>query len=1117
MNRPDNILIQHIESFIKKYFKNKLFRGLIFFTLLITSVFLFFNFIEYVAYLPEIARMVIFYGFLLLFVTVFILNIAYPGIKLIRYRNSMSVREAALIIGKHFPDVSDKLLNTLQLSEYYANESKENKFLLAAIKQKTEKLSVVPFAAAVDLKGNLKYVKIAAIPVFIFVFSLLLFPSFVKNPAQRIVMYNTHFSKPLPFEVSIRNQDLSVMQNEDFELTINLEGVEIPSQFYIESNKTKFLMERTSTTEFRYVFRKVGQEINFNIIGGDFRSNRLNLIVHPKPLLLAYEAELNYPAYTGRSKETIKDQSWLSVPVGTLIQWRFFTRDTENISLLIDSLSVEAANDKNSWSYEQLVLQNSNISVTPSNKFSYASSGMNLTVDVINDEYPTISVNQVDDILLNKNKYYTGLIGDDYGFSRLSVKLEVVPDKKEEARMTSTFDLAFDPQNLRQQFFHFLNLDSLETYPGETLKVQFAVYDNDRFSGPKMRLSQVFEHKFASSETLDSISKSTQDEVNKRMEKALKEAQEIRKDLSDLNRKLMLKKEIDWNDRQSVNKLMQKQQSLESELEQLKKERESLNQFNRENELANDRILEKQAMIDKLMEEIIPDDIRKMMEELEKLLDELNKDQITDMLKKMEMNNDQLEKMLDRNLSLLKQLQVEKEMNALMDRLEKLSDELEKNAKETEAKSKEKEELSKNLEDIQEKFEKEMNALDSLRKENKSLERPFKLDDTKSDENQISDEMEGGQQELQKNKNKESSKKQQSGADKMKDLKDKLNMMMQMSSQQQMAEDANALRFLLENVLRISLSQEDLMLNLTVMRRDDPAYVDIIKKQSIISESFRVVEDSLTALSKRQPMIQNFIFEEVNAVKNRVGEAQDFMKDRITGNAANSQQFSMMALNNLALMLSEALKNMQDSMGMPSPMQGEGQCKDGQSSGEGLQNMRQMQEALGKQLKDAMEGKSGNKGKSGMSEEIARMAAQQEAIRQQLKNMIDQMKSEGSLGDGGLNETLLEMEKFEEQLVNKQLNEQLLERQNDIVVRLLESEKAQKERDKEERRESNEFKGENLGNLGENIEYKRLLENQRDVLRVNPVDLHPYYKQKVNQYFIRSNVASVYEEDNKNY
>jgi hypothetical protein len=1117
MNRPDSILIDHIESFIKKFYKNKLYRGLILFTLLITSVFLFFNLIEYVAYLPEMVRMIIFYSFLTLFTLVFFFNIFFPAMKLLRYRNSMSVHEAALIIGKHFPNVSDKLLNTLQLRENYIRNQRENELLLAAIQQKTESLSIVPFTAAVDFRANMKYLKLALVPVSIFILMLLLFPSFVKNPTQRIVMYNTHFAKPLPFEVSLTTEDLSVMQNEDFEFKINVKGLEIPEQFFVESNKTKFLMERVSTTEFRYVFRKVGQVIDFKILGGAYKSNQLTLVVHPKAILLAYEAQITYPSYTKRSNEIIKDQAWLTVPAGSEIKWVFYTRDTEELTVVLDSLRADLIKVNNTWSLESRVLANSRISVIPSNSYSYNTSGIDLTVEVIEDEYPTITVNQIEDSFLSKNKYYTGLIGDDYGFSGLKVNIEIYTEKAEKPRSKSTFDLSFNSETLRQQFFYHINLDSLNTLPGETVNVQFAVFDNDRIYGPKIRLSPVFVNKIASAETLDSLSRKSQEEVNKRMERAHNEAKEIRKDLSELNEKLMLKKEIDWNDRQAVNRLLKKQQSLETELEQLQKERDNLSQFNRDNELANERILEKQAMIDKLMEEIIPDDIRKMMDELEKLLEELNKDQLTDMLKKMEMNSEQLDKMLDRNLSLLKQLQVEKEMNALMDRLEKLSEELEKNAEETEAKTKKKEELSEKLAEIQENFQNEMNVLDSLKNENKSLERPFKIDDTKDDENAINQDIDSGKEDLQKSKSKESSKKQQSGAEKMKNLKDNLNMMMQMSAQQQMAEDANALRFLLENVLRISLSQEDLMLQLTVMRRDDPAYVEVIKKQSIISESFRVVEDSLVALSKRQPMIENFIFEEVNAVKNRVGEAQDFMKDRITGNAANSQQFSMMALNNLALMLSEALKKMQDSMGMPSPMQGEGQCKDGQSSGEGLQNMREMQEALGKQLKNAMDGKSGKSGKSGMSEEIARMAAQQEAIRQQLKNMIDQMKSEGSLeGSDGLNEALLEMEKFEEQLVNKQLNQQLLDQQNEIVVRLLESEKAQKERDREERRESNEFKGENIGNLDQNIEYKRLLNNQMEVLKVNPIDLHPFFKQKVNQYFIRSNVSIFYEENHNN-
>jgi len=200
---------------------------------------------------------------------------------------------------------------------------------------------------------------------------------------------------------------------------------------------------------------------------------------------------------------------------------------------------------------------------------------------------------------------------------------------------------------------------------------------------------------------------------------------------------------------------------------------------------------------------------------------------------------------------------------------------------------------------------------------------------------------------------------------------------------------------------------------------------------------------------------------------------------------------------------------MQESMGMPSNAQGKGKGKGKKQSkepGKSLQNMREMQEALGKQLKEAMKGNPGKGSKGGMSEELARMAAQQEALRGQLKQMLDGLKSEGQTGDNGLNKVLEQMEKFEEGLVNKRLNQQMMDLQNDIVVRLLESEKAQKERDQEERRESEEYKEKNSGNLESIPEYKKMLENQQEQLKTQPIDLMPFYKRLVNEYFIRSNV-----------
>ncbi len=1109
MRNTSNILIQHIEEFVRKYFKNRLFKGVILFTLLISAVFLALIFVEYFSYLPGFLRAFLFYGYLALFAVVLIRYVLIPVYKLINFRKSMSHKEAAMILGTHFPDVSDKLLNTLQLNEQLLHHPNEE-LLVATIRQRTDNLSTVQFLDAVNLRENLKYLKWMLIPLLILMVVWIAYPAFVKKPASRIIDYNTHYVKPLPFSVSFQSP-LYVTQNENYELLIELDGNEFPDQFYVETNGMKMPMTRLQADMFSLQLKKVSQDMRFKVIGGGYNSGMLLLEVYPKAMMMSFEAKLDFPEYIRRPEELIRDQNWIAVPEGTEIHWEFYTRATEMLEINSDSIRFEASQKGDKWTVKTLAMETFGLEVIAANSKSGKAEPMQLHIEVIKDEWPSIHVQAIDDELLNTNKYFTGIIGDDYGFSRLEFRYKVL-NHNEDVIHESVKQLAVDPNLVRQQFYHFINMDSLRVPAGQSVDLQFAVYDNDRVKGPKMRLSAPFSFAFIDKSTLDSVSKSQEENINKQLENALSEAADMKKELSDFNKNLLQKKELDWNDKQQIKDFLERQQSLEDLLNQLKDNQHRLDQFNKENELVNERLLEKQEEINKLIDEVIPDDIRAMMEELQQLLEEMNKDQVAEMLKNLEMNAEKMEAMLDRNLALLQQLKVEKSMNEFMERLEELAKKLEENADATLEKSLDRETLSDNLQEIQDAFEDEMKNLEQIKEENDKLDHPFQLDSTKEDEQQIRQEMESGQQQLQKKKNKESSSDQQSAAGKMQQMRDKLQKMMEMSMQQQLAEDANALRFLLENILRLSIRQEDAMLELHQLKRDDPAYLDIIRDQSIIAETFRTVEDSLIALSKRQQAIQNFIFNEVEAVNMRVAEAQDFMKDRKTANAAGSQQFAMMALNNLALMLAESLKNMQDSMGMPSPMEGDGQCDDGQSPGDGMQNLRQMQESLGNALKNAMEGQSGES-MGMMSEDIARMAAQQEAIRNQLKQLMDELKADGDGAGDGLKEMLEDMEQMEERLVNKQLNQELLDMHNDIIVRMLESEKAQKERELEEKREATEFKGENFGNLIDELEYKSKVEMRQDLLRTMPIDLQPYYKRKLNEYYVRFNTQSSYEKD----
>ena len=93
------------------------------------------------------------------------------------------------------------------------------------------------------------------------------------------------------------------------------------------------------------------------------------------------------------------------------------------------------------------------------------------------------------------------------------------------------------------------------------------------------------------------------------------------------------------------------------------------------------------------------------------------------------------------------------------------------------------------------------------------------------------------------------------------------------------------------------------------------------------------------------------------------------------------------------------------------------------------------------------------------------------------------------------------MEQSEVDLVNKRLTEQTLMRQREILTRLLEAEKAAKERELDNKREAKTAQ-EMARTIPPSFDkYIKAKEKQTELLKTVPPALTPYYKQKVNEYF----------------
>ncbi|MBL4586636.1 MAG: hypothetical protein JKX84_06235 [Flavobacteriales bacterium] len=330
-------------------------------------------------------------------------------------------------------------------------------------------------------------------------------------------------------------------------------------------------------------------------------------------------------------------------------------------------------------------------------------------------------------------------------------------------------------------------------------------------------------------------------------------------------------------------------------------------------------------------------------------------------------------------------------------------------------------------------------------------------------------------------------------------------------------EDMEALRQIVENLLTLSFDEEDLIATLKKTNRNDPKYTDLAREQLKLKDDSKLIEDSLFALSKRVPQIETIVNREIRAIKSNMKKAIAKMADRKTPEALSRQQFALTSLNNLALLLSETIQQMQAAMAAQS---GSGSCsKPGQGKGKGKSpsagGMRKMQEELNKQLEQMKKGmnpggkKPGDKpgmgmGGSKMSKQLAKMAAQQEALRNMAREYESQLnkEGEGGKGSGGDMKKLQEMmEETETDMVNKMVTRQTLLRQQEILTKLLEAEKAELEREQEQRRESKEAKSEDYGNPEIFFEYIRRKNNETELLRTVPPNLNPFYREKVDEYF----------------
>lgn len=1135
MNQSTSQLDHQLQGFRKKYYTDKILRGSLILILLFTSMLFIVLLSEGLFGFSSGVRTGIVFGLGSLFLITLGFMVLWPLSKLLSLSKTISDFQIARMVKNHFPNINDKLINLLQLK----GSQQGNQLAMAAIDQKAADIAPVPLRNAINLNLNKKYLLFLLIPILFFGATYLADKNLLSSSATHLINYQEDFVPPASFTVILTEVPSEMVAGQDYKVDVQVEGRELPEELFIymkKSSETQFLdytLEKENNAKFSYVLSDLKEDFSFYVTNPKFDRvdfDQYNIKVLKRPFIKKFQIKINYPGYTGLGSETLEDNVGdFKAIKGSTITWEMEPQGELTEAALVDDKdrSPQAftfQEDDKRFEYRQRLMDNMEyfISLNSTEGISNIDT-VKYRADVIMDRYPSVYVfSPNNDFLvdIDPSMPLELEIADDFGFSKMGLFYRFTKSGGESdvSKNFKEYPLKIQKKTLLQPLNYLVDLTELGLREGDELEYYIKVWDNDGVSGAKSSTSATFKVIYPTLDAkYDELAKK-QDDVKDELEKLKQKSEDLKQKYKKFQRELLDKKQLSFDDKKELQKMIDDHQEMIKQIEEAQKKFQETKEELQENQMISEQTLEKYDQLNEYMEQLKDSKVEEMLKELQEKMEELDPESIKEKLEDLEMSDEDIQKSLERTLELLKQLEVQAKIDEIRNKLENLEAKQENlNEKTDNTDPKDSENLEKNaerqkeLEKQMEEIQKDLEELNKMKDETKTPDKE-KMDeiDKKGDEakedmkeaseqlKEASEQSEGGKKSQSKSSKSSASQKQKDAKKKMEEMSDQLSSMQMDMQMQQDQQNLEGLRELLENLLKLSFDQEDLRDEVKGLKYGDPVLKDKGQDQKKLQDDMVLVKDSLEALAKKVFQIEKKVMDETQNITENMKKSQVFFRNKQIPMITYHQQTAMTSVNELANMLSEVMKQIQQQM--MSAMQGQGMCPKPGSSGEGMQQMIQQQQQLNEQMMQMMKGQG--KGMGGMDpNKLAEMAAQQEAIRKALKEAHQKIQEEGGKGLGDMGKVMEDMEETEQELLKKMLTKETIERQKKILTRLLNSDKAIRERDLDEKRESKSgFVDERKSpeKLSEE-EYKNKL--RQELLKSNQLEYSSDFIKLIEQYY----------------
>lgn len=1189
--------IHQLDVFRRRYYLDRAFRGFLVFCILFVFFVLLFTLVEFFTYFSVSARTIIFWSISSLLFVVFILLVSVPWLQGKRLLPGMNYRQVCEKLSRLYPELGDRLVNALDLSEQYrdtqdreSSVSADNlssvgffetsSLLQSAIAQITHTFLSYRFEKAIRLKNSLPILFTVVFFLSLLLVLWLSVPRFF-NSSQRLVNYRTPYQREFPFHIDIVVDSLHVEFDHDFELNIRVTGTSLPSELFIRQGELLVPCQRINPNLFRYVFRRVQQDVVFSIATGKFSSQLYALDVDYRSILQYACVTIDYPSYTGLPSQIIDQQLDFILPQGSQIDWSLKFHHSSSLRAWVEPVNDSAIQDFISVQTIDSGFYRFNYTFFRESRYFLeviSSSGkcdtLSFRVKVLPDRYPSISVTLEADSHSYFRRPYRCRITDDYGFSSVLFVMETSSSTLNPVRTVDTLPLQLilpgvtddASAGLSQQmqsicdFTYYLDLSKLNLDPSQELVYWFSVRDNDPFFPYKESVSEKFYFRKSSRDEISDSVTSVGKHLQEKMSLSLGSLSSLSEQIEQFTQNLLNKRTLEWEDQQFLSQILEEMTKLQTEFENLQEQLLQQQSLRHEIQQFDSSLIAKQQQLNELFEKLFDQELMAKLNELQQLMNKnASQEELMESVKQFQFQHESFKTEVDRNLDLYRQLEFETNLDKLRQDIDsissqshQLSDEMDLGSRQFSEKKPEIDSMHKQIQSDFSRITDDLQRLDQL---NHQLDKPTRFQVPSELIEKILESMSNTDKAIQSNQSTSFQSSHQQTNRLLDRLNENISEQYHEIQQQTLAEDAEYIRLLLKSIIRVSKTQEDIMLDLQQIRLNDPQYSVSIKRQSALNILIQYVSDSITAISRRQPQVALSTRDEVSHMLLYSQESLDYLLGMnniyhrrygmVNSWALTRQQYTITALNNLALLLAESLENIQQQLQQNSSgkgkmsMPGSQQKPGGDSSKKnspsmkmpGLQpgkSLEQLQSELNQQLEQlkkslerqgsakgsAQSSESGDPISSGssssqslsseeVSEEFAKAAYKQEMIRRMAQERIKELQSSNPDAASVYRSVLGQMEATEKDLVNKVMNQNLLNRQKKIQSRLLDASDAELTQEQDHKRKSERAYGIFSNPSEPVIPEDTISRSTQNRLRFNHVKLQPFYQFKFQDYIYK--------------